>query len=58
MQFAVLLALPAVLLFGSKPHLARQAVLLLTASSVAAGAVATFATGMSANSFDGLWVTM
>jgi len=57
MQFAVLLALPAVLLFGAKPLAARRVVLWLTFLTVAAGIFATVATGMSANSFDGLRVT-
>jgi hypothetical protein len=57
MQFAVFLALPAVLLFGSKPPTARRAVLWLTVLTVGAGIAVTLATGISANSFDGLWVT-
>jgi len=60
MQFTWMLATPTLLVLShmqGSTLLARRLVLLLFAASVGGGFVFTLLTGVSANSFDGAWVT-
>jgi hypothetical protein len=59
MQFTWFLAAPGLLVYAYKgPLVARKAVLIALFASMGAGFVYSLVSGISANSFDGAWVTL